>query len=329
MIRLGILFGGRSYEHEISIITAYQLKKKLEKEYELHFIYVSLNGDFYNADRMELNDFKVENKTKLKKLNLKKLNLAAVVIAMHGENGEDGLGAAFAKLNHLKYVGCDLLAASICMDKYKSYLYLNSNGIPMVNTLRYTYQDYLSGQMLEEFPCIVKPVKGGSSLGIVVIKKPEDCQKLLKTAFEYSHELVVQPYYEELEEYNLALSEDEISILEKIHKKDDIFSFENKYSDSFKLMHQGLVEQEDYEAFTDIGRRVYDFLGAHGIIRIDFFKINNQIYVNEVNTTPGALAMYLFPDFNQVFKKTLDRVLRTEEKSYPNSHFLIKNNITK
>ena len=103
MIRLGILFGGKSYEHEISIITAYQLKKRLEHKYEIHLLYMSLEGKLFYANRMKISDFKYNRYKKLKKLNLKKLEMDVLVGAMHGENGEDGLAASFAKLNHLKY----------------------------------------------------------------------------------------------------------------------------------------------------------------------------------------------------------------------------------
>ncbi|MDE7213053.1 MAG: hypothetical protein K2N42_00565, partial [Anaeroplasmataceae bacterium] len=233
-MKLGILFGGASYEHEISIITAYQLKKKIEKDYEVHLLYVSLDGKYYNADKMQLNDFKHNQYKRLKKLKLEKLKLDVIVGAMHGENGEDGLACAFAKIHNIKYLGCDLFAGSLGLDKYRSYLYLAKNGVKMVKTIGYTYEDYLKNKKVPYMPCIIKPVYGGSSLGITIAKTKEELPDKLNEAFEYSKEVIIEPYYEELEEYNLALNETTFSCLEQIHKKDDIFSFENKYSDSFK-----------------------------------------------------------------------------------------------
>ncbi|MDE5715489.1 MAG: hypothetical protein K2I42_05085 [Anaeroplasmataceae bacterium] len=329
MMHLGILFGGRSYEHEISIISAYQLKKKLERLYEIHLIYCSLQGDFYCADRMKLNDFKYGNTKKLKKLKLNKLKLSAIVGAMHGENGEDGLACNFAKIHKIKYLGCDTFASSVSLDKYRSYLYLKNNGIKMIKTIQYTYEDYLEGKKVKILPAILKPLTLGSSIGIKIVEKEEEWDKALSECFEYAHELIIQPYYENLEEFNLALNEEEYSNLERIHKKDAIFSFDNKYSDSFKVMHQALIEDSRYLEFCKIARKVYQLIHASGIIRIDFFMIENTIYVNEVNTTPGALSMYLFPDFYKVFKSSLNLCLTKEEKKYPNSHFLLKNNINK
>ena len=328
-MKLGILFGGKSYEHEISIITAFQLKKRIEKEYEIHMIYASLTGDFYNADGMKLNDFKLSHYKKLKKLKLNKLKLDVIVGAMHGENGEDGLASSFAKIHKIRYLGCDAFAGALGMDKYRSYLYLANNGVKMVKTIYYSYEDYLKNKKIKFMPCIIKPIYGGSSIGIQIAKTEEELSLKLNESFQYSKEVILEPYYEELEEFNLALNETTFSSLEQIHKKDDIFSFENKYSDSFKVIHQNIIEHPKYEEFCKIARKVYTLLGASGIIRIDFFIIQGVIYVNEVNTTPGALSMYLFEDFDQVFKDSLKICLAKEEKIYPNTHFLLKNNINK
>ncbi len=328
MMKLGILFGGSSYEHEISIITAFQLKKRLEEKYEIHLIYATLEGDFYNADYLSMEDFKLEHFKKLKKLNLSKLKLDCVVGAMHGENGEDGLAYDFCRINHLKYLGCEGFASSVSMDKYRCYQYLKDE-VPMLKTIYYTYEDYLNEKKIDVLPCIMKPIYGGSSIGIVVAYNEEELEEKLSEAFKYSKEIVIQPYIPDLEEYNLALNEETCSNLERINHKDAIFSFDNKYSDSFKLMHQNLLNSELYEEFCAVARRVYHLIHASGIIRIDFFLIGNEIYVNEVNTTPGALSMYLFPDFDKVFDESLRLCLKRSVKNYPKFHFLLKNNINK
>lgn len=329
MMKLGILFGGRSYEHEISIITAFQLKKRIEKEYEIHLIYVDLEGHSYNADKMTMSDFRLSHTKRLKKLNLKKLNLDVLVGAMHGENGEDGYAAMFAKIHNLRYLGCDAFAGALSIDKYRSYLYLANNGIKMVKTMVYSYEDFLNNKKVRYMPCIIKPIYGGSSIGITIAKQNSELPAKLTEAFKYSKEVIIEPYYDTLEEYNLALNETTVSKLEKIQKKDDIFSFDNKYSDSFKVIHQSIIDHPRYEEFAKIAKKVYRLIQARGIIRIDFFIIEGEIYVNEINTTPGALAMYLFEDFNQVFQDSLKLCLSELPKSYPNSHFLLKNNINK
>ncbi|MDE6655366.1 MAG: hypothetical protein K2J85_00060, partial [Anaeroplasmataceae bacterium] len=197
-MKLGILFGGASYEHEISIITAFQLKKKIEAAYEIHMIYVSLDGKFYNADKMRLNDFKLSQYKKLKKLKLDKLKLDVLVGAMHGENGEDGLASAFARIHGIRYLGCDVFAGSLSLDKYRSYLFLAKNGVKMVKTLLYTYDDYLKNKKVAYMPCIIKPVYGGSSIGITIAKNDEELPQKLNEAFGYSKEVILEPYYEDI-----------------------------------------------------------------------------------------------------------------------------------
>ena len=328
-MNIGIIFGGKSFEHEISIITAFQVKNKLESLYKISMIYVDINGCIFDSSKSLLADFK-QGKPKLKKINIKRLNLDILIGCMHGENGEDGYACNFAKIYNIKYFGSDTFGSSICLDKYKTYNYLSNNGIKMIETYIYTYEDYLEGKKIDNFPLIIKPLLGGSSVGIEVIKSKEELTDGLIRAFDYSKKLIIQPYIENLIEYNLALTEEDYSILERINNKSDIFSFENKYQDSFKLMHQELTDVDKLEDFKKIARKVYDILDLSGIVRIDFFVIDNEIYVNEINTTPGALAMYLFDDFIEVFNKSLNYKLREEYVKYNLNYSILKNsNINK
>lgn len=334
MLKIGILFGGASYEHEISIVSAFQLKRKIETKYEVHMIYISLTQEVYLADKMKISDFKEHCNKKLKKTHftfggISKLKLDAIVGMMHGENGEDGLACALCRFYQIKYLGCNLFSSSTAIHKYYSYLLLQKNDVPMVETVLYTYENYLEGKTIPFLPCIIKPACGGSSIGITICHQEDEVNRKLYEAFSYTQELVIQPYFSSIKEFNLALNEDTYSNLECIHKKDEIFSFENKYTDSFKQMHQSLIEDERYEDFCSLARRVYSLLDCSGIIRIDFFLVEDRIYVNEVNTTPGALAMYLFPDFISIFDQSLNRCINQAIKEYPKGTFLAKNRIEK
>lgn len=333
-MRLGILFGGASYEHEISIVSAYQLKKRIEEKYEIHMIYISTDQEVFLADKLKISDFKYEHNRKLKKIHFKsgglsKIRLDAMVGCMHGENGEDGIAAALCRFFDIPYLGCDLLSSSVAIHKYRSYQLLSKNGIPMLQTICYTYSDYLQNKAIPFMPCIMKPACGGSSIGIVVCHHEEELSTKLVEAFSHGNEIIIQPFMTDVHEYNLALNEHDYSNLESIHKKDDIFSFSNKYTDSFKQMHQSLIEDQRFQEFCSIARQVYELLGCSGIIRIDFFLIEDTIYVNEVNTTPGALAMYLFPDFDLIFEKSLNHAIHRKRPKYPKGSFLMKSDIRK
>lgn len=328
-MNIGIIFGGKSFEHEISVITAFQVKKKLEEMYKISMLYVDINGVVWDSTKSLLNDYKI-GKPKLKKLNINRLNLNVIVGCMHGENGEDGYAYNFARINNIKYFGTKGFGSSICMDKYKSFNYLTNNGIKMIDTYVYTFNDYLKGKLIEDLPVIVKPIYGGSSLGVVVIKNKEELVEGLIEAFTYTDTLVVQPFIEQVVEYNMALTEEDYSVLERINHKSEIFSYQNKYSDSFKLLHQELTNMDKLEEFKTIARRVYELLSLNGIVRIDFFVIDDEIYVNEINTTPGALSIYLFDDFMEVFNKSLNYVLKENYVKYKLNYSILKNsNINK
>ena len=185
-MKIGILFGGNSLEHEISIISAFQLKKKLESEYDLCMIYIDNESNIYDASKTTLDDFKYNKKNKMKKSSfvlggIKNTELDCMVLCMHGENGEDGIAAALMRFYKIKYVGSDLFASSICMDKYLTYMYLANCGIKMIDSYIYTYNDYLSGDSILEYPSIVKPLTGGSSIGIYVINPKSELVGLLRT----------------------------------------------------------------------------------------------------------------------------------------------------
>ena len=333
-MKIGILFGGNSLEHEISIISAFQLKKKLESEYDLCMIYIDNESNIYDASKTTLDDFKYNKKNKMKKSSfvlggIKNTELDCMVLCMHGENGEDGIAAALMRFYKIKYVGSDLFASSICMDKYLTYMYLANCGIKMIDSYIYTYNDYLSGDSVLEYPSIVKPLTGGSSIGIYVINNKKEERDVLLKAFKVSKELLVQKYYDNIVEYNLAIDSVGESHLERIVKKDNIFSFNNKYNESFKQMHQAIDDDILYDDFKQIGRNVYTLIKAKGIIRIDFFLIDGVIYVNEINTIPGALAMYLYDDFNSIIRKEIELELLRSDIVYPKGNFLITSNICK
>lgn len=333
-LKIGILFGGASYEHDISIISAYQVQKKLKETYEIHMLYLSTSQKLYLADAVKLADFKKEKLKKLKKTMFKKggikqFRLDAVVGCMHGENGEDGLAAALCRFYEIPYLGSDLFASALAMDKADTYYFLKGHNLPVIESTVYTYEDYLDNKELPYFPCILKPVCGGSSIGISVCRTKEEQQEQLIRSFEYGKKLLVQPFYDHIEEYNLALNETTYSNLEKIAKKDAIFTFENKYTDAFKQMHQSLIDDALYPEFCALARKVYDSLGCSGIIRIDFFLLDDQILINEINTTPGALSIYLFADFKQVFADSLLLCLRKKRNKPEKKNFLKNSEIQK
>lgn len=318
-MKIGIFFGGNSKEHEISIITAYAVKRKLINFYDVKMIYIDFNQNVYDASKLSLNDFKNKKYKKLKKTMLvqhgiKSTSLDCAVLAVHGENCEDGIISALCRFYNIPFVGCDILASSISLDKFATYQYLK-NDLPLIETKRYTRHDFIIGNVVDYFPCILKPTYGGSSIGINICSSKDEFFIKAKESLKECDEIIIQPFYKDILEYNMAFYENGNSKLEKIDKKSEYFSFDDKYNESFKMIHQKLV-LDDEEKFITLGRRVYELLRCKGIIRIDFFKIKDEIYINEINTIPGSLGMYLFDNFSNILMEEIELEMKRKNNVY-------------
>ena len=318
-MKIGIIFGGNSKEHEISIITAYAVKRKLINFYDVKMIYIDFNQNVYDASKLSLNDFKNKKYKKLKKTMLvqhgiKSTSLDCAVLAVHGENCEDGIISALCRFYNIPFVGCDILASSISLDKFATYQYLK-NDLPLIETKRYTRHDFIIGNVVDYFPCILKPTYGGSSIGINICSSKDEFFIKAKESLKECDEIIIQPFYKDIIEYNMAFYENGNSKLEKIDKKSEYFSFDDKYNESFKMIHQKLV-LDDEEKFITFGRRVYELLRCKGIIRIDFFKIKDEIYINEINTIPGSLGMYLFDNFSNILMEEIELEMKRKNNVY-------------
>lgn len=318
-MKIGIIFGGNSKEHEISIITAYAVKRKLINFYDVKMIYIDFNQNVYDASKLSLNDFKNKKYKKLKKTMLvqhgiKSTSLDCAVLAVHGENCEDGIISALCRFYNIPFVGCDILASSISLDKFATYQYLKKD-LPLIETKRYTRHDFIIGNVVDHFPCILKPTYGGSSIGINICSSKDEFFIKAKESLKECDEIIIQPFYKDILEYNMAFYENGNSKLEKIDKKSEYFSFDDKYNESFKMIHQKLV-LDDEEKFITLGRRVYELLRCKGIIRIDFFKIKDEIYINEINTIPGSLGMYLFDNFSNILMEEIELEMKRKNNVY-------------
>lgn len=264
-IRLGVMFGGKSVEHEISIISAIQAIGYLDREkYEVVPIYITKSNEFYIGENIG----KIESYTNLKKLlsesqrvipvsetNCVKLvrypmkrfgkneldyfDIAFPIV--HGTNVEDGTLQGYLSMLNVPYVGCDVLSSAVGMDKYVMKTVLKDNGIPVLDCVRFTSKDFdedsdgVAEKIEKEigYPVIVKPINLGSSIGI---SKADDRDKLidsLETAFCYAEKVLVEKAVENLKEINCSVlgdcEEAEASVCEQPINDGDILDYEEKY----------------------------------------------------------------------------------------------------
>ena len=312
-MKLSILFGGASFEHEISIVSAITLKEKLSG-FELSFIFCDGDRKFYliDANKMKATTFSKGEHKKMPQLTLSTGGFtqksmfslveynSVVLNLIHGADGEDGTIASLFDFYSIKYIGPRTAASVFSYDKrYTKYL---SEAIG-VKTLKYETQRINEHKILSlEYPIIVKPASLGSSIGVSIVKEENDLDYALDSAFEYDDNVLIEPFIEGVKEYNLAgymaNNEMHFSIVEEPHKE-EFLDFEKKYMD-FSRSEQVLKADISDELIVKLKtafEKVYRGLFEGALIRCDFFVINNMVYLNEINPIPGSMANYLFKDF--------------------------------
>jgi D-alanine-D-alanine ligase len=312
-VKLALLFGGKSYEHEISIVSAITLKEKLS--FDLEFIFCDKDKKFFNIEAKQMNSkyFASGKYKKSKELFLQnggffntslfgnnKISFDLVLNLINGEDGEDGKIASLFEFFNIPYIGPRIEASTISYNKYLTKLYAKEK---KVNVLDFQLLNVDSKPKNITFPTIVKPVRAGSSMGISIAKNENELLYALDTAFEYDNEVILEPFVPNVKEYNLAGFKSkngfEFSIIEEPQKQ-EMLDFDTKYlnfSRTNEVSQANLsedIKQKMYNSFE----KIYDKIFEGSLIRCDFFVIENEIYLNEINSVPGSGANYLFKDYN-------------------------------
>ncbi len=263
-INVGVIFGGESVEHEISIISAMQAIKAIdESKYNVIPIYVSKKRNLYysptmteikeftNLDEVKKNSEAVylineDDKVTLRSINKKWLNkkfpitIDLIIPIMHGTNGEDGAIQGYLEMLRVPYVGCDVIAAGVGQDKVIMKYVLQGNGLPLCewfwlygNEYNERKEQILSQANKLGYPVIIKPACLGSSIGIQFVHDSSELENAIKEASKYDRKLVIEKVINDLEEINCSVLGDSFSCLasslEKVLKNEEILSYQDKY----------------------------------------------------------------------------------------------------
>lgn len=366
-INLAVLFGGRSVEHEVSVISAVQAMASMNKEkYNIIPVYMTKKSEFYTGEKlMDINSFKdipallkectecvfvrSEGKVQLVRQKMKKFGsnlISDIDIAfpiVHGTNVEDGALQGYLQTLDLPYVGCDVLASAVGMDKYVMKILLKEAGFPVLDCCRFASFDL---DRIEEcadevekkfgYPVIVKPINLGSSVGISKAKDRSGLIKSMEDAFAFSDRILVEPAVVQLKEINCSVLGDsesaEASVCEEpVQSSDeDILSFEQKYVGgggksggskgmaSLKRKIPADISPEQEETIRRLAVDAFRCLGCNGVTRIDFMidMATDKIYINEINTIPGSLAFYLWEPKGVKYPELLERMIQLALKRH-------------
>ncbi len=333
---IAVIFGGKSAEHDVSIITAHnpiiESLLTMKDQYNVTPVYISKKGIWYSTPEMnDMKYFKNPNYestlTNLKPLNIstdngltlftsgllgKKMKIDLVFPAMHGTFGEDGSLMGLLRMANVPFVGCDLFASAVAMDKVLTKDLIRANGVPVVKDVWFVKSEWenkdkrneIKNRLAElKLPLFVKPVHLGSSIGITKVTKSIELDNAIEVALHYDNKVLVEEGVENLIEVTLPMIGNdmvEFAAVERPMNKTEFFDFNDKYLAGGKKTGGVNSQYSEIPAnigaeLTDrvktLGERTYKILGCSGIARVDFLidSSTNTVYVNEVNTLPGSL----------------------------------------
>ena len=316
-MKILLLFGGPSNEHDVSIDTAKQVFQKIDKKkYNVSLLYVDkfLRGAFlksFHNLKNTGNNFKpfFTILDKLKRYNL-------IFLCLHGEFGEDGTIQSIFEAKNIKYTGSNSYASSLCMDKYRSALIAaNIKGLVLPKTKLINKSADL--WMGNKFPIVVKPNRSGSSVGVSIIRKRKDARVVPVPS---DNEYIVQEYISGVE-VSCGCLQSKLGTLVRlppieIHpKKSKFFDYSSKYSigGSDELIPPVSIPKNIASRISEIACKIHQILGCSVYSRSDFIVRKDKIYYLETNTLPGMTSASLLPKeakyIGMTYTKLLDFII--------------------
>lgn len=328
-LNIAVLYGGRSTEHEVSIISALQVMENLDKDkYNILPIYVSKNGQFIKGDE---NFFKPDFYKNLEQItsNYPQTQLKSgaattekylvksedkidcAILSFHGTYGEDGCIQGLLEMAGIPYTGCGVTASGIGMDKLIQKMVFASAGIPQVK----------HGENLK-FPVFVKPSNGGSSIGITKAKNDKELKGAIEVAKCYDNRIVVEESAEGFMEINISVlgnagGELVTSVCEQPVPSKEVLTYDDKYKSGGKGMAGAKrlipapIKTTTAIKIAEYAKQAFAAIDGSGMARVDFLVSPDEktIYINEINTLPGSFAFYLWDKSNFPFPKLLDKLI--------------------
>lgn len=341
MKKIGIIYGGKSVEHEVSIITGLQAYENLDKsKYVPELIYIDKDGDWFFGEKKlkDLNIYKNWSKKCAKQfqpsLNKKDkkniLNtLDAAVIACHGNYGEDGKLQSFLEFLDIPYTSSGVVGSASGMDKIVMKSIFSGIDLPVLPYIWFTRHEWIenSQEVIKkvrytlDYPVFVKPANLGSSIGISMVNDEKDLVNAIDVASKYDYRIIVEKGVANSVEINCsAIMKDNVvltSVLEEPVRWEKFLSFDDKYINAnSKTKGMGSmgrkipadVTAEQKEHIENYTKLIYKTMDCSGVVRVDFLmdESREHVYVNEINTIPGSFSFYLWEHNELPFGKLLD-----------------------
>ncbi|WP_010529288.1 D-alanine--D-alanine ligase [Lentibacillus jeotgali] len=325
--KVGIIFGGKSAEHEVSLQSAKNIVDAIDKnKYEVVLIGIDKQGEWHINDKSSY----LINEENPKLIQLNKSNesvaivpgktdhqliratdadvldqLDAVFPIVHGTLGEDGSLQGMMRIANLPFVGTSVLGSAICMDKDIAKRLLKAAGINVAKGVAFSRaeRDQIDFSSVKEEvgePMFIKPANQGSSVGVSKVSTQADFDKAIEQAFQYDQKVVIEETLKgrEIECAVLGNEDPKSSVPGEILPQTEFYSYESKYIDETgaELEMPAKLSETEVELLQNTAVKAFKTLECEGLARVDFFLTEDgQVYVNEVNTLPGFTRISMYP----------------------------------
>lgn len=333
-VRVALVFGGRSAEHEVSLQSAKSILEAIDKDkYEAILIGIDKKGKWYLNEESSL----FLNSENPKLIALNKKNIKEIVLTsgkikpqvdvvfpiLHGPYGEDGTIQGLLKLSNIPFVGCSVLGSAVGMDKDVMKRLLREASIPVADFLVFKSfeKEKIHYQNIQEklgLPFFVKPANLGSSVGVFKIFNEEDFKKALGDVFSYDNKILFERFIKgrEIECSVLGNDNPTASLPGEVIPKHEFYSYEAKYidEDGAVLKIPAELSEDLIKKVQNLAVRTFKTLCCEGMARVDFFlKEDGQILVNEINTIPGFTKISMYPKLWEIsgisYTQLIDRLI--------------------
>lgn len=344
MKNIAVVFGGKSVEHDISIITGLQVMENLQSGFRVVPVYITRDGSWLTGDRLFLPesypDFNRDgmrscffvppsgNFVIKKRLHLRRIKIDAVVLALHGANGEDGTVQGLMELCNLPYTSAGVMGSALTMDKVICKQILRANGIDTPDFLSFSREEWQSGdrkivrQVKEElsFPVIVKPARAGSSIGVSKCNEVKAFLSAVELALCFDNKIIVEKAVQQFTEINIGClgvgGKVELSCLEEVAGADELLNFEDKYIDGERVSRivDPKVDDGVKKTIEQVAVKAFTACECAGLVRMDFLVEQGKVWLNEINSIPGSMANYLWK--NMTFEQLLSKLLELADEKH-------------
>ena len=355
--KLGLIYGGKSAEHNVSLRTALAVINALDmSKFDIHPIYINENGEWIRGNALEapvkeVSTLKLQdtgNAASPVSLNAELFpaqteqneKIDVIFPLLHGPNGEDGTVQGLLELLNIPYVGNGVLASAAGMDKVVMKNLFAQAGLAQANYVSYIKSDYEKSpetayEQVEEalgYPCFVKPANLGSSVGINKCKDRQSLEQAFKEAFEFDRKIIIEEGIvgREIEIAVIGNDDPSCSVVGEIAPKKEFYDYKAKYEDGdTDLIIPADITEAEYETIKEMAIKSFKAIDGSGLVRADFFLTEDgKALINEVNTMPGFTPVSMFPllwkesgtEYPQLIEKLVDLALQRFDQKQQIKH---------